>query len=168
MLSLTILQTICSNRPSLCSLTCGQSASVSFTASRPQFYLSPKSFSFQWFCNQLLITTLSSPVLIGFPVANISSFTLYAISLFNESMTPILQPCLGLPLGPSKALDITTARWWKMSLLVLIQFDICRYGSSEAQTKMVTEAGSIRLICCFVSLSLCLIFSQSFFHMVGS
>ena len=129
---------------------------------RPQFYLSPKSFSFQWFCNQLLITTVSSPLLIGLPVANISSLSLYTISLFNESMTPICGPCLCLPLGPSRARDITTERWRKMSHLVLIQFDISCYGPFEAHTEpvleIVTEEGAICLFCCSVSLSFLLWF----------
>lgn len=44
-----------------------------------------------------------------------------------------------LPPSPSRPIQSSTVRWWKMLLLVLIQFDISYYGSSEAHTKVALE-----------------------------
>lgn len=71
----------------------------------------------------------------AFPMANICSFTLHAISL-GMRVRPL--PA-GRPPSPSRLIRSSPLRWWKRPLLVLIQFDISCYGSSEAHTKVAPE-----------------------------
>lgn len=95
------------------------------------------------FCSPLLSdfaisfsSWLLQPGVNGFPMANICSFTPHAISLAMRGWPLHAAPP---PPSPSRPIQTSTARRWKMLLLVLIQFDICYYGSSEAYTKVALE-----------------------------
>lgn len=93
-----------------------------------------------------------SLALMAFPVANICPFTLHAISPAMKEW-PLHAAPSSVSLSPP--IQSSTARWWRTLLLVLIQFDISYYGSSEARTMAALEIDQDRnhFFCAVLSLS---------------